>query len=146
MLFGTYDPQKVTVVVGNLTLIGYADTFVKAYRNEEIFTYVPSADGHGTRVRNANRSGRIEVTLKGSSPSNDALQTLAIQDELNGTGVKPVLVKDGSGTALAQGQNAWIIKIPDLERAKELGDVTWIIETDILAPKQGGTTPIPGTT
>lgn len=147
MLFGTYDPQKVTITLGKLTIVGYADgSFAKAYRNEDTFTIVVGADGNATRVRNANRSGRVEITLKNSSPSNGALQAIAIQDELNGTGINPIFVKDNSGSGLAQGQNAWVVKIPDLERAKELGDVTWIIETDILAPQQGGTTPIPGTT
>lgn len=147
MLFGTYDPAKVSLSFGKLSVIGFSDgTMVKAYRNEDTFSIKIGGDGHGTRVKNANRSGRIEFTLKNSSPSNDQLQAIAILDELSGGGINPAFVKDGSGTALAQGQNAWIVKIADLERAKELGDVTWIVETDLLSIQQGGTLPIPGTT
>lgn len=144
-LYGTFDPTKVTFVLGSITAEGYADSFIKAYRNEDAFSIVVSADGKVTRVRNANRSGRFEVTLKNSSPTNDLFQAQAILDEQTGGGIAPALVKDGSGTAHAQGKNSWIVKQPDLERAKELGDVTWIIETDILDMGQGGTTPIPGT-
>jgi hypothetical protein len=145
-LHGTYDPQKHTITFGPIVVTGFADgTFLKAYRNEDTYSIKIGADGNGARIRNANRSGRMEFTLLASSPSNDLLQAQAQIDELTGGGVASAFVKDGSGTAKAHGKNAWIVKIPDLERAKELGEVTWIVETDILDVVQGGTTPIPGT-
>lgn len=138
----TYDPQKVSISVNNQTIVGFApDTFIKAARAEEAFKLTIGADGNGARTRNANRSGAIEITLLASSPSNDILQAQAITDEDLGTGVGPAMIKDNSGTALASAQNSWIQKIPDLERAKELGNVTWVIETDLLRIQQGGTNP-----
>src|SRR5690242_10588032 len=147
MLFGTYDPTKVTMQLGSITVIGFVDgTFVKVYRNEELWSLKVSADGHGARTRNANRSGRAEFTLKQTSPSNDQLQAQAIVDELSGGGVASLFIKDSSSLAArAQGANAWIIKIPDFERAKEEGEVTWVIETDFLDLVQSGASPIPGT-
>ena len=138
----TWDPQKFTISIAGITVVQYAPgTFIKAMRNEDAFTLTVGADGIGTRTRNANRSGRFEVTLMASSPSNDALQALAALDEASGAGVGAALVKDLSGTAFASGQNAWVVKIPDIERAKELGEVTWIIETDLIQLSQGGTLP-----
>ena len=140
MSIQTYDPQKVSLSLGDITIVQYSTgTFIKASRNEDAFTLTVSADGTGARTRNANRSGRFEFTLLGSSPSNDDLQALAVADEQDGSGVRAAMVKDGSGTAVARAANAWVVKVPDLERAKELGEVTWIVETDLLNLTQGGT-------
>jgi len=140
----TYDPQKVSLSVAGNTITGYAaGTFIKATRNEDGWMLTIGADGGGARTRNANKSGRVEITLLASSPSNDVLQAQAIVDELEATGVGPLLVKDGSGTAVASAGNSWIVKHPDLERGKELGEITWIIETEALAIQNGGTTQIP---
>lgn len=140
----TYDPQKTSITFDGATLVGYGgSTFMKASRNEDAYTLTVGADGRAVRTRNANRSGRMEITLLGSSPANDILQAIAEDDELSGTGVGTFMFKDASGTALASAQNAWVVKIPDLERAKEMGEVTWVIETDLLNLVQGGTTQAP---
>jgi hypothetical protein len=140
----TYDPQKTSITFDGATIIGYGgSTFMKASRNEDAYLLTIGADGHGVRTRNANRSGRMEITLLASSPGNDILQAIAHEDELNADGVGSFMFKDASGTALASAQNAWVVKIPDLERAKEMGEVTWIIETDLLQLQQGGTVQAP---
>lgn len=137
----TYDPSKVSIIVGSNIMIARGEsTFVKAARNEDGFSLKMSSDGLGTRVKNPNKSGTFEITLIASSPANDLLQAQAIQDEQAGTGIVPVTVEDGTGTAFAQGEQVWIKKIPDLERAKEDGEVTWVMETPLLNLNQGGTT------
>lgn len=142
----TYDPQKVVMIIGTHTVVGYADgTFISASRNEDSVMYEPGADGGGTRVRNANKSGRFTFTLKKSSPSNDYLAVLHQLDEDSGQGIVPVMVKDNGnlqGRAIASAQNAWIVKPADFERGKELGDVEWILETDNLISSAGGVTDI----
>jgi hypothetical protein len=146
MLYGTYAGKKVTMQIGSIVCQGYAKgTFCKATRNEDAFSLEVGGDGNAARTQNANRSGRMEFTLMSTSPSNDELQAQAILDEQAGGGVAEAFIKDTSGTALAHGANAWIVKIPDLERAKEQGEVTWIVETDLLELQQGGVLPIPGT-
>jgi len=139
----TYDPQKVVLsVVGN-AIVGFAaGTFVKCSRDEDAFTKTVGAGGDVARTRNANRSGSIEITLLASSPSNDVLSALAAKDELSGTGVGPAMIKDGSGTALASAQNCWVKKLPDFERAKELGETVWLIDCDVLSMTIGGTAAI----
>lgn len=135
----TYDPLKVTLSFAKATITGYgAGTFIKASYNEDLYSLTIGADGAGARVRNANQSGKVEFTLLASSPSNDVLMAVAALDRSLGQGIAPLLCKDGNGAALAQAQNAWIVKPPDLERGKELGEVTWTLETDNLQLVQGG--------
>lgn len=139
----TYDPTKVTLSILGNTITGYApDSFVKVSRAEDGFMLTIGADGRGARTRNANKSGQIEITLLAASVSNDVLSALAVLDELTGQGVGPALIKDSSSLlSVAAAQNSWIKKIPDLERAKELGNVTWVIETDHIDIFNSGTIP-----
>lgn len=140
-----WDPQKFKIVVGANTISGFAGgTFIKASYNEDLYSYEVGADGNGCRVRNANDSGRFEITLLKNSLSNDLLAAQAVLDRATGQGVVPVQVKDNNGLAAASGLNAWIIKIADLERGKELGDITWILETDHLKLVPAGISVITG--
>jgi hypothetical protein len=130
----SYDPTEVTVSFNGVTIDGFGpDTFVKASRNEDGWSLQVGNSGSGARSRNPNRSGTVEFTLLSSSPANALLQAIAIVDELSGAGVGECVVKDRN-TLLSKvtAQNAWVKKIPDLERAKENGNITWMIETDLL--------------
>lgn len=142
----TYDPQKVKLVINNITVVGYAPgTFIKAMRNEDGYTLQTGADGFGCRSKNANKSGRFEITLQAASPTNDALSVMAALDEASGAGVGPSILRDISGGSAtkASAQNSWVVKQPDIERAKETGEVTWTIETDVLELYTGGIPPLP---
>jgi len=142
MLYGTYDPLKVSISAFGLNIVGVAPgTFIKCSRNEDAYQIQVGADGHATRVRNRNASGRIEITLQHGSPSNAQLAAIAAQDELAGTGIGAVLIRDVSPLttpALAECRTGWIVKNADMERGKEAGEVTWIIETDDLTIRQTG--------
>lgn len=138
----TFDPLRHTATVLGNVVQGWVS--VKAARNEDAFSIHVSTDGKVARVRNANKSGRMEVTLTNESPTNDIFMAIAASDELLGVGVGPSFIKDGNGTALCMAAESWFVKIADYERQKELGEVTWIIETDNLELRQGGITNIPG--
>jgi hypothetical protein len=60
--------------------------------------------------------------------------TIAARDELDGSGVGPVLVKDLNtfNQVLAQASQAWIAKIPKVDRAKEASPSQWIIHCAYL--------------
>lgn len=130
----SYDPTEVTMSFNGLTIDGYgAGTFIKAARNKDGWTLQMGNSGTGARSRDPDQSGTIEFTLLVSSPANALLSQIAILDELRGSGVGNVLVKDrGTATAQVKAQNAWVKKHPDWERQKEVGEVTWILETDKL--------------
>jgi len=134
-----YDPQSHDVVVDGTPIVGFAEgTFIKASFNEPQWSLKVGSDGFATRVRNANRSGKIEITLMASSPSNDYLNGLAQADRDTGAGIVPTLVKDRQGTARAQAGLSWINQIAPLERGKDLPDITWEMETNFLEMDQGG--------
>ncbi len=135
----TYDPQKFQIIVFGVPLVGYADTFMKAGRNEDGYKLSMSADGFGARVKNANKSGRFEATLKRSSPSNDYLAGLAIEDEITAANVGVTAIQDSSGTGFANAFESWVVKQGDIEGSNDIGDITWIIETWLLEIKPGGT-------
>lgn len=125
---GTYDPTKVDIIIGDVPSVGLADDMIKAARMEEGWTYKTSADGRVARCRNANHMGKIDVSFLNTSPSVDRLQALAILDEETGQGVVSVFIKDRTSKAgLCHSVSCWIEKIPDFERAKEIGNITFTL-------------------
>lgn len=140
---GTYDPTEQVIVFLDNIIDGYAEeTFIKASRNADGWSFKPSNSGGGARNRNPNKSGRFEFTLHGGSPSNAILSGIADADERDGTGIGQCFVKDRSSDgARCFAQFAWIVKHPDYERMKEIGDITWIIETDDIEIAHAGLIP-----
>lgn len=138
-----WDPQKFIITVGAINVTHFANgTFIKAMYDEDLYSYEPGADGNGCRIRNANEAGKFEITLLKSSPSNDLLSALALLDRASGRGAVPVQVKDGNGAAVASAETAWVVKPADLERSKELGDVTWTLQSNKIQIVQGGILPL----
>lgn len=137
-----YDPKKVSFTWGSITPKQYGtDSMIKVTFNEDQFTYTASATGSGARSLSANRSGRVEVTLLAADPANDQFMAQAAIDLATGAGSQPGLVKDlYTPAAYAFAQHLWCVKVPDMERAKAVGEVTWTFETDALDLKQGGAT------
>lgn len=135
----TYDPALVTITFGNFDLGGFADgTFITVTRNNDIFSLTVGADGEGTRTKSNDRSGRFELVLQQSSPSNDILSEIAVQDEQSNGGVRPMQVKDNNGTSLSSGESVWIVKRPDSPFGKETDNRTWTFETNCLDHFVGG--------
>lgn len=134
-----YDPSNVSIIFGGIILSGYDDgTFVTIARNNDMFSLKMGADGIGARAKSSDRSGRVTATLLQTSPVNDQLSAIAIADELTGEGVLPLLVRDGSGTTVASGLSAWIVKMPDAEFGKDIGNRVWVFESDKLQIHVGG--------
>jgi len=126
MSLKSYVPARVSVIVGTVTLEGLAeDNFVDAERKTDVFSESISNEGKVTRTKSSDRRGSIKITLEASSDSNDYLSTLAITDDLTNIGTFPVYIKDNSGSDLATAPEAWITKIPNLKKGKELGKVEW---------------------
>ncbi len=140
----TYDPQKNSIVVNKKTIAGFGgSTFLKASRNEDLWTLVVGADGQWCRVKNANKSGILEITLLQSSPANDVLAAMVNTDEQQGNNAGAVAFKDASGTAVASGPVGWVKKVADIERGKELSESVWQIEVPELTLVPGSNTDSP---
>lgn len=134
----TYNPKKVSVSFAGQLLSGFSEgSFIVGEREEDAFSKVVGNDGETTRQANPNRSGSVTVTLKGSSGSNDVLSALASKDEIDGSGVAPIIVKDNNGTTLLAG-TAWIRKSANVEYSREVGDREWAFDVAELTMFVGG--------
>jgi hypothetical protein len=139
-----YDPANVVITWGNNLIQGYAkNTFIKASRSEDAFSMDVGADGEVSRARNRNRTGTVEVTLGQWSQSNDVFSAGALADELTGTGVQPLLIKDLFGTTLLEAPHAWVKKRADIEFGREQGDRVWVLDCDLLLGNIGGQASLP---
>lgn len=136
----TYDPQSVIVTVFGTPISGFADgEFVKAERNSDAVATVIGADGEGTRVRSANKSGKVTITLRDASPSNDVLRGYAKLDEQRMPGGRgPVKITDMSGSTLVSAADAWITKMPGVAKGKDAVSTAWVFETFSLNILPGG--------
>lgn len=139
MAVKTYDPKKVVVSFGGAPLTGFAPgTFVEITYDEDAWTKMVGADGEGARARNANRGGKVKVTLMQTSVSNDVLSGYFVADRDLGTGALPLFVKDLLGRSLAVAVTAWIMKAADVKFGKELDTREWTFDTDNLEVFVGG--------
>lgn len=142
MTIATYDPAKHAVSVAGFLIGGFGpDTFIVAERAEDTFSTQVGASGEVARTRNRNASGTITITLLASSLSNNVLSNLAQADELSGSGVGPFQALDINGMTVARAPNCWVQKLPNMERAKDLGVVEWVLGCDNLQMFLGGLTP-----
>lgn len=135
----TYDPALVNISFSGLPLGGFApDTFLQVERNEDGFTLMVGAGGEAARSQSRNRSGRVTLTLLATSQTNDVLSAIANADELGGTGVGALFIKEFNGTTLVLAESAWIMKQPTIERGAEVTTVEWVFECEELTMFAGG--------
>jgi hypothetical protein len=136
----TYDAAKHAFsFLGSLITAGFAKgSWLEASRNEDGFTFQPSSSGGGTRSRNNNTSGKVKLTLQAGSQANDILMALALADEKTGVGIGELFIKETNGTMKCSAENAWIMKIPDVKRGEESGEVEWVFECEDLQMFVGG--------
>jgi len=139
MSIKTYDPAKVSLIIGGHIVKGYADgTFISAERNSDNFTRVGGADGEQTRAKSNDKSGVFTFTLLQSSLSNAVLQGYATADETSNSGLVTVLVKDANGSEKVTAATAWVQKPAAKEHGKELSDRVWTVETGNMVYAGGG--------
>jgi len=143
MTVATYQPDFVTVAFQGVPITGFApDTFVSATRNNDSFNIRVGAGGDATRAKSGDKSGRVTITLLGSSASNAALSAISKLDEQTGAGVGALLVKDLSGADVITAGTAWIVKPPNIEKGTEETNREWVFETDNLEMVAGGNVPV----
>lgn len=129
----TYDPKGVLVIVNGIPLYGFADgTFIRVERDDDMFTKVVGADGMTSRAKSNNKGGKITITLKQTSPSNDVLSGIALADEMTNAGVVPIMIKEMSkpvpSQSLAVSGFGWVQKQPVMEYGKEITNREWIFD------------------
>jgi hypothetical protein len=139
-----YDPKQFSAIVGGKIMQGFTDgTYIKIKRNEDAYNVKIGVAGEGTRARNNNKSGEVEMTFVQSSQSNDDLSAFTLLDELSNTGAVPFLLNDSSGRTVVTATVGWLKKFAEVEFAKEVKDWTWTLQTHELSIKNlGGNTQI----
>lgn len=122
MSVNTYDPLDVNVVAKGVILTGFADgTMIKVEADEDSYTAYVGTKGEVTRARNANKMGKITVTLAQDSPSNAYLSRLA-----KGKDTFPVSVVDQNFDTTSGGNDCWIQKRSGPEYGKDVGTREWV--------------------
>lgn len=135
----SYNSSKITVVCGGNVIGGFADgTGVSVMRNNDMWTLTVGMGGYGSRAKSNDASGRITFTLQQTSQSNDILSAFAAADEQTDGGLFPVLLRDTAGRTFCSTTSAWVVKLPQVDFAKELSTREWVIETDKLSMLVGG--------
>lgn len=139
MPVSTYNPGAISVIVGAKILSGWSDDAqVTIERDSDLWNDSVSADGDVVRGKNIDRRGKITLQLMQSSASNDDLTALALADELNGSGMFPVIVRDGSGTTVATSAQSWIMKNAATSFGRSIASREWTIRCADLIMYVGG--------
>lgn len=145
MAVSTYSPADIIVIVNNVIISGFTDTSIVTIEPDvQSFTKYVSADGLSTRVRSANRTASITVSLKQTSPSNDVLTDLLNADLNEGDQVFPVTITDNFGTTLISSNSGWVQGWPSTAFADSVNAREWVIDLSSVNWFVGGNVTISG--
>lgn len=140
----TYDPAEMLLsFLGDICNGFFDGTFITVERDEDAFALKTGADGENARAKNNNKAGKLVLTLMQSSPTNDILSDYQIQDEESGTGIGPLLLRDGLGTSVVSCPDAFISKMAPIKRGTEILGVEWTFILPKQKQRTGGALPLP---
>lgn len=134
----TIDPKDVTVIVAGNIIEGFAQEQIVVERESNQVEDEIGADGDVARRITNDRRGTITITLLQTSRSNLFLSGLAVADELSGSVLFPVIVKDQRGNDLHVAPNAWVQKMPRTSYRAGVESREWKIRTNYLNIFVGG--------
>ena len=118
----TYDPMKVNITYNNRQLRMFGDSMFTLARDEDNVTLKKGVKGDSTYILNANKAGKLTITLQQDSPDVAFLEQCA---ERNVKANLAITDANDSGSMFFA-QNVMVSKLPDRARAKEAADVTII--------------------
>lgn len=122
-MLSTYDPLKVNVIFNNRQLRMFGENLFTLARDEANVSLKKGCKGDSTYILNANRAGKLTITLQQESPDIPFLENCAE------TNVKASLTitdaNNQSGIAFFA-QDCMVEKTPDRTRGKDAGDVQFV--------------------
>ena len=125
----TYDPLKVNVAFNSRQLRMFGDSLFTLARDEANVTLKKGVKGDSTYVLNANKAGKLTITLQQESPD------IAFLEQCAEKYVKANLAitdANESGTIFFA-QDVMVEKLPDRQRGKDAPDVQFVfLIPDIL--------------
>ena len=118
----TYDPMKVNITYNNQQLRMFGDSMFTLARDEDNVTLKKGVKGDSTYILNANKAGKLTITLQQDSPDVAFLEQCAERNVMANLAITDA--NDSGSMFFAQ--NVMVSKLPDRTRAKEAADVTII--------------------
>jgi hypothetical protein len=135
----TYDPGRNVLTVYDQNVTGFAEgTFIEVERAEDTYSTHVGGQGEVTRVRSRNQTGTVKITLAGSSPMNRVLSDKMREDELGGTSVTQLQLKDLNGDTVCDAPEAWLIRPASVSVGTDLEDREWTFACAKLNMQVGG--------
>lgn len=138
----TYDANSCILTVGAIPILGLADgNAISIERNSDTFTPYVGITGEESRSKTNDRSGLAKITLMQTSPSNDYLSSLAIQDEAANAGIRAFYFKDLAGSTLYIAKQCYVMRPAAATFGKEVQTREWNIRLVDLLMFTGGNIP-----
>lgn len=126
----TYNPKEVTMALGSHIVSGYADdSFLTIEPSGDGITKRVGCDGEIVRSISPDDTFVIKITVLQTSESNTFLQQRFNQDQKNGEGMFPVLLKDLRGGMVFSADAGWAVKPSSRQYGKESNNREWEIHT-----------------
>lgn len=125
----TFDPRRFLVYVGNEQVTSPSDGATSVEKANEVVIAKVGIYGDVMRSVSASRLFNISLKLMASSPSNATLQAYADADATSGEGVFAVRIVDINDSAASfTATQAWVSKVPKLERGTEATENEWTLQ------------------
>lgn len=116
----TYDPQKVNVAFNSRQLRMFGESLFTLVRDEANVSLKKGVKGDSTYILNANKAGKLTITLQQESPDIAYLEQCV---EKNVKANLAITDANDSGMILFA-KDVMIEKLPDRTRGKDAGDVS----------------------
>lgn len=140
-LMKVYDPDEYTLYFNGVLIQGYADgEFVTVSQMSDAFSSVVGTDGEVARSKTNDRRVKVTFKLLQTSASNAALSAIHNTDlnAPNGAGVGTLSIVDNLGSTKVQGDQAWIVKMPEATLDRSAKSREWEIEVANCTRYEGG--------
>ena len=117
-----YDPLKVNVAFNGRQLRMFGDSLFTLARDEANVTLKKGVKGDSTYILNANKAGKLTITLQQESPD------IAFLEQCAERFVKANLaITDANESGLIFfAQDCMVEKLPDRQRGKDAPDVSFV--------------------
>lgn len=119
-MLATYDPMKVNVVFNNRQLRMFGESLFTLARDEANVTLKKGVKGDSTYILNANKAGKLTITLQQVSPDVEFIEQCAEKNVMANLAITDA--NDNGSIFFAQ--NVMVEKTPDRARAKDAADVS----------------------
>jgi len=118
----TYDPTKVNVAFNSRQLRMFGDNLFTLARDEDNVTLKKGCKGDSTYILNANKAGKLTITLQQESPDIPYLEQCAEKFVKASLAITDA---NESGTIFFA-QDCMVQKLPDRTRGKDAPDVSFV--------------------